>query len=222
LSTRDRGLPTITVTPEAIRRLQAYDFPNNLRELESLVSRALTQLLPNTVLTEEILWPSQGKKKLFRLNLLNAYPRFRRFLRSPWWPDRLNYGFTLTAFALVVAVLFLGPPNPRSQCGAQLVLGLVVAFGLAGFSFCGTAVVRRVPLHDLWGIDANPVPQALSPPIERLAAPSGRAVGRLVPVGAIRPDSAVGRTVGFRKYRLLIRLFTAVDHRWGGHFLPNF
>ncbi|MEL6381453.1 MAG: sigma 54-interacting transcriptional regulator [Cyanobacteria bacterium J06626_18] len=109
LITRARGLPKIPVTPEAIRRLQAYDFPNNLRELESLVSRALSQGASNSVLTEEILWPSQGRKKQFRLNLLNAYPALRHFLRSPWWPDRLNYGLTLAGFALVVAILFIGP-----------------------------------------------------------------------------------------------------------------
>ena len=109
LISRARGLPKSPVTPEAIRRLQAYDFPNNFRELESLVSRALSQVAPGRILTEEILWPSQSKKKQFRLNLLNAYPTLRRFLRSPWWPDRLNYGFTLTVFALVVATLFIGP-----------------------------------------------------------------------------------------------------------------
>lgn len=109
LITRARGLPKVPVTPEAIRRLQAYDFPNNLRELESLVSRALSQGVPGAVLTEEILWPSQSKKKRFRLNLLNAYPALRQFLRSPWWPDRLNYGFTLAVFALVIITLFIGP-----------------------------------------------------------------------------------------------------------------
>jgi len=109
LISRARGQQKISVTPEAIRRLQAYDFPNNLRELESLVSRALSQAVPGSVLTEEILWPSQGKKKQFRWNLLNAYPSSRNFLRSPWWPDRLNYGFTLTIFALLNIILFVGP-----------------------------------------------------------------------------------------------------------------
>jgi transcriptional regulator with AAA-type ATPase domain/NAD-dependent dihydropyrimidine dehydrogenase PreA subunit len=141
LMARDRGLPKITVTPEAIRQLQAYDFPNNLRELESLISRGLSQLLPNTVLTEEILWPSQSKKQRFRVNLLNAYPRLRNVLRSPWWPDRLNYGVTLTAFALVVAILFLGPQTRDQNLALNLFWAwwwplVLLAFPLVGRLWC--------------------------------------------------------------------------------------
>lgn len=106
---RRQRLGRVQVSPEALRRLQAYDFPNNLRELENLAARAVTQMVPGGVITEELIWPSQSKKKQFRLNLLNAYPQLRRFLRSPWWPDRINYGFTLAVFALVIGVLFVGP-----------------------------------------------------------------------------------------------------------------
>ncbi|MGL5879619.1 MAG: sigma 54-interacting transcriptional regulator [Xenococcaceae cyanobacterium] len=101
------------LTPEALRKLQAYDFPNNLRELENLLERAVVQSDCNDI-TDEILWQSQSKKRQFRLNLLNAYPRLRSFLRSKWWPDRLNYNITAIAFALVVLILFLGPQQ-RSQ-----------------------------------------------------------------------------------------------------------
>ncbi|MDY7012969.1 MAG: cyclic nucleotide-binding domain-containing protein [Cyanobacteriota bacterium] len=109
LISRAQGIAKPRVSPEAIRRLQSYDFPNNLRELENLVERATVQLQGCDEMTEEILWPSQSKKQRFRVNLLNANPQLRQFLRSPWWPDRINYGFTLTAFALIVAILFLGP-----------------------------------------------------------------------------------------------------------------
>jgi transcriptional regulator with AAA-type ATPase domain/NAD-dependent dihydropyrimidine dehydrogenase PreA subunit len=102
------------ITPEALRRLQAYDFPNNQRELENLLARAVAQLSSCAEITEEVIWPSQGQKKRFRVNLLNAYPRLRRFLRSNWWPDRINYGFTFTAFALLNIILFVGPQN-RSE-----------------------------------------------------------------------------------------------------------
>ena len=116
---RDTGIKKIRTTPEAVRRLQAYDFPNNLRELENLVERALVQLQGDE-LTEEIIWPSQSKKKQFRLNLLNAYPNLRHFLRSDWWPDRLNYGFVLPAFAIVIAVLWLGPQTRDENIALNL------------------------------------------------------------------------------------------------------
>ncbi|PMB22611.1 sigma 54-interacting transcriptional regulator [Fischerella thermalis] len=109
LYTRARGIPKPHVTPEALRRLQSYDFPGNLKELQNLVERAIVQAGEATELTEEIFWSAETKKKRFRLNLLNAYPRLRKFLRSPWWPDRINYGFTVAAFAFIVAVLFVGP-----------------------------------------------------------------------------------------------------------------
>ncbi|MBE9032733.1 cyclic nucleotide-binding domain-containing protein, partial [filamentous cyanobacterium LEGE 11480] len=97
------------VTPEALRRLQGYDFPGNLRELEALLDRALTQAECATELTEELLWATGEKTQRFRWNLLNAYPQLRRFLRSAWYPDRINYGFTVWVFPIVVAVLLFGP-----------------------------------------------------------------------------------------------------------------
>jgi transcriptional regulator with AAA-type ATPase domain/NAD-dependent dihydropyrimidine dehydrogenase PreA subunit len=106
---RSRGLPQPQVAPEAIRRLQGYDFPGNLAELESLVARAIVQSNQAPVLTEEVFWSVSSKAKRFRLNLLNAYPQLRQFLRSSWWPDRLNYGVTLGLFALVVIIGLFGP-----------------------------------------------------------------------------------------------------------------
>ncbi|MBE9038023.1 sigma 54-interacting transcriptional regulator [aff. Roholtiella sp. LEGE 12411] len=109
LYTRARGIPKPHITPEALRRLQSYDFPGNLKELKNLVERAIVQAGEASELTEEIFWPAEVKKKRFRVNLLNAYPGLRKFLRSPWWPDRINYGFTAAAFAMIIVVLFVGP-----------------------------------------------------------------------------------------------------------------
>ena len=111
LFSQAKGVARPTVTPEAMRRLQGYDFPGNLAELESLTERAVIQSMGATELTEEVFWSTGAKGKQFRFNLLNAYPNLRQFLRSPWWPDRINYGFTLGFFAIVVAVLFLGPQS---------------------------------------------------------------------------------------------------------------
>ncbi|MBH8554581.1 sigma 54-interacting transcriptional regulator [Nostocaceae cyanobacterium CENA357] len=109
LYVRARGISKPHVAPEALRRLQSYDFPGNLKELKNLVERAIVQAEDASELTEEIFWPAETKKKRFRVNMLNAYPRLRRFLRSDWWPDRINYGFTVAAFAIMVGVLFIGP-----------------------------------------------------------------------------------------------------------------
>ena len=132
-----KGIPKPPVTPEAIRKLQAYDFPNNLRELESLVARALVQIKGCAQITPEIIWPSQSKKKQFRLNLLNAYPSLRTFLRSKWWPDRINYGFTLVAFALIVAILFLGPQQRDQNFALNLFWAWWWPLILIGFPFVG-------------------------------------------------------------------------------------
>ncbi|ESA33481.1 cyclic nucleotide-binding protein [Leptolyngbya sp. Heron Island J] len=106
---RKGGIKKPTLTPEALRRLQSYDFPGNLRELDSLVQRAIEQSDGNPRLNEEIFWSASEQQSRFRINLLNAYPQLRQFLRSPWWPDRINFGFTSWFYALVVALLFLGP-----------------------------------------------------------------------------------------------------------------
>ena len=134
---RRQRISPVQVTPEAIRRLQSYDFPNNLRELENLVERAVSQMGPDKTITEEIIWPSQGKKKRLRLNLLNRYPQLRRFLRSSWWPDRLNYGITLILFAIVVALLWLGPQQRQNNVALTVFWAWWWPLVLLGFPFVG-------------------------------------------------------------------------------------
>ncbi|MFG6105837.1 sigma 54-interacting transcriptional regulator [Leptothoe sp. EHU-05/26/07-4] len=106
---RKRGIRKPRLTPEALRRLQSYDFPSNLKELDSLVQRAIEQAECAPRLNEEVFWSASEQPNRFRLNLLNAYPKLRQFLRSPWWPDRINFGFTSWFYGLVVALLFFGP-----------------------------------------------------------------------------------------------------------------
>ncbi|MGB5974905.1 MAG: cyclic nucleotide-binding domain-containing protein, partial [Nodosilinea sp.] len=134
---RRRGTGRVKVTPEAIRRLQSYDFPNNLRELENLVERASAQTAGGGLITEETIWPAQSRKKQLRLNLLNRYPGLRRFLRSSWWPDRINYGVTLTLFAVVVAVLWLGPQQRDENLALTVFWAWWWPLILLGFPFVG-------------------------------------------------------------------------------------
>ncbi|MGB5896945.1 MAG: sigma 54-interacting transcriptional regulator [Geitlerinemataceae cyanobacterium] len=137
LACRTRGIPKPAVTPEALRRLQAYDFPNNLRELESLVRRAVAQISGATVLTEELFWSEPTKKTKLRYNLLKRYPKFRQFLRSSWWPDRINYGLTTWLFALVVVVLFIGPQTRDRNFALNLFWAWWWPLILLGFPFIG-------------------------------------------------------------------------------------
>jgi transcriptional regulator with AAA-type ATPase domain/NAD-dependent dihydropyrimidine dehydrogenase PreA subunit len=137
LYVRARGIPKPHITPEALRRLQAYDFPGNLKELKNLVERAIVQAGTANELTEEIFWSAETKKKQFRVNLLNVYPVLRRFLRSDWWPDRLNYGLTVTAFALMIAVLFLGPQTRDHNFALNLFWAWWWPFFLFIFPFLG-------------------------------------------------------------------------------------
>lgn len=109
LVSRDRGIPKPKLTAEALRSLQNYDFPDNLKELKLLVDRAIIQADGEQSLTEAVFWSMQPKGSKFRLNLLSAYPGLRKFLRSAWFPDRLNYGLILPLYTLVVILLLLGP-----------------------------------------------------------------------------------------------------------------
>ena len=116
---RQRGLCKRQLDPAALRRLQSYDFPGNLTELENMIERAVSQseqrtgsaqsTATNAVLTEEVFWAEESSKRRFRFNLLQGYPKLREFLLSPWWPDRINYGFTLWFYPIVIAVLLWGP-----------------------------------------------------------------------------------------------------------------
>ncbi|MBE9060482.1 cyclic nucleotide-binding domain-containing protein [cf. Phormidesmis sp. LEGE 11477] len=105
---RQRKRRKVKLDSAALRRLQSYDFPGNLTELESMVERAVNQS-EGHILTEEVFWAEENEKRRFRFDLLQGYPTLRKFLLSPWWPDRINYGFTLWFYPIVVAVLMWGP-----------------------------------------------------------------------------------------------------------------
>jgi transcriptional regulator with AAA-type ATPase domain/NAD-dependent dihydropyrimidine dehydrogenase PreA subunit len=137
LTAKRRGESKRTLTPEALRRLQAYNYPGNLSELKSLMSRAIAQAPDKRALTDELFWPAEAKKQQFRLNLLNTYPKLRQFLRSDWWPTRINYGFTMAAFALVVTMLFIGPQDRQHNVALNLFWAWWWPLILIGFPFVG-------------------------------------------------------------------------------------
>jgi transcriptional regulator with AAA-type ATPase domain/NAD-dependent dihydropyrimidine dehydrogenase PreA subunit len=141
LLAQKKGIGKRSLTPEALRRLQAYNFPGNLAELQNLIERAIAQAPEVLQLTDEVFWPAEAKKQRFRVNLLNTWPQLRQFLRSDWWPTRINYGFTLGGFAVVVLVLFLGPQDRQHNVGLHLFWAwwwpvMLVAFPFVGRLWC--------------------------------------------------------------------------------------
>ncbi|EHM53034.1 sigma-54-dependent transcriptional regulator [Cardiobacterium valvarum] len=51
---RDSGYPEAQLTPKALRKLENYDFPGNVRELENILERALTFVEGNMIEAEDI------------------------------------------------------------------------------------------------------------------------------------------------------------------------
>ncbi len=133
---RQRGLCKVKLDSAALRRLQSYDFPGNLTELESMVERAVSQS-EGPVLTEEVFWAEENEKRRFRFNLLQGYPKLRKFLLSPWWPDRINYGFTLWFYPIVVAILMWGPQTRDTNFALNFFWAWWWPLILIGFPFVG-------------------------------------------------------------------------------------
>ena len=137
LECRQRGQAKPELTPEALRSLQSYDFPGNLRELEGLVERALAQSESSRRLTEELFWAEGQKQQRFRFNLLGGYNRFRKFLLSPWWPTRINYWFTSWVYIIVLVALFFGPQTRDSNVALNLFWAWWWPLVLISFPFVG-------------------------------------------------------------------------------------
>ena len=137
LDCRKRGQARPKLTPEALRSLQSYDFPGNLRELEGLVERAIAQSESSRRLTEELFWAEGQKQQRFRFNLLGGYNRFRKFLLSPWWPTRINYWFTSWVYIVVLIALFFGPQTRDSNVALNLFWAWWWPLVLISFPFVG-------------------------------------------------------------------------------------
>ena len=106
--------------PETVvRRLQNHDFPDNLRELESLVGRALRQARrqnqnqPPPVLAEEVFWTDQ-KKERSRFDIWRWKPQLREWMRAPKLWNGLLFGLVSWLFVGVNLALWLGPQT-RSE-----------------------------------------------------------------------------------------------------------
>ncbi|KAK9837134.1 hypothetical protein WJX81_005394 [Elliptochloris bilobata] len=110
--TARRGGPRLALTPAALRHIESYAFPGNIAELRDLVERAAVQAgeaAPQ--LNADLFWFATQASDRWRINLLSRLPLLRAFLRSKLWPERINFSFTVYAFAAINAILLLGPQD---------------------------------------------------------------------------------------------------------------
>jgi polyferredoxin len=133
--------------------------------------------------------------------LLNRYPDLRRFLRSPWWPDRINYGLTLGLFAVVIGVLWFGPQQRSQNVALTVFWAWWWPLILLGFPFVGRLWCAVCPFMIYGEVTQWVAQKAVSRSAKTLASTGSRSLGRLVSVCPVYPDSGVGRGVGIWRIR---------------------
>jgi len=101
-----------------VKRLQNYDFPGNVRELMTLVDRALRQCNSThpAVLPDDVFW-TESRRSRPRFDLWRWKPQLRGWMRSPRLWNGLLFGLVSWVFVGVNLWLWLGPQD-RSQNGA--------------------------------------------------------------------------------------------------------
>jgi hypothetical protein len=112
------------LSPNAEQVLNDYSFPQNNRELEMLLSRAIAQAgkcAPDeeTIIQPDLLWSTQWTAEFYRrlFNLFKNYPALWMLSRSNNWLERFNDFIFAPGFVLFNALLLLGPQT-RDQLPA--------------------------------------------------------------------------------------------------------
>ena len=160
---RKLGWARSPAVPElAVKRLQSYDFPNNLRELETLIYRALQQVrrqeqgdgdatagpLP-AVLPEDVFWTSPRQQR-HRFDLWRWKPRLREWMRAPWLWNTLLFGLVSWLFVLVNLWLWLGPQDRAHNGALNLFWAWWWPLILLGFPLVGRLWCSFCPFM-VWG-----------------------------------------------------------------------
>ena len=157
------------VSEGVVKRLQSYDFPNNIRELETLIYRALQQVRRQgvqwpAVLPEDVFWTSPRQQRS-RFDLWRWKPQLREWMRAPWLWNGLLFGLVSWVFVLLNLWLWLGPQD-RAHNGALNLFWawwwplILLSFPLVGRLWCSFCPFM------VWGEIVQRVARALgwSPP----------------------------------------------------------
>ena len=130
------------ISQDLIQRLQSYDFPGNVRELFTLVDRALRQCSGThpAVLPDDVFWTDQRRSRP-RFDLWRWKPWLRDWMRAPALWNGLLFGLVSWLFVLVNLWLWLGPSD-RAQNGALNLFWawwwplILLSFPLVGRLWC--------------------------------------------------------------------------------------
>ncbi|MBU6251472.1 MAG: 4Fe-4S binding protein [Cyanobacteria bacterium REEB417] len=159
------------MAPGVVEQLQRHDFPNNLRELEAVVARALRQARNQQggqrprLLPEDVFW-TEGRNQPLRFELWRWRPWLRTQLRAPALWNGLLFGLVSWLFVLVNLWLWLGPQD-RAHNGALNLFWawwwplILLAYPLVGRLWCSFCPFM------VWGEIAQRLAQALGRSLPR-------------------------------------------------------
>ena len=153
---RKLGWPSPPQVPDTVvKRLQGYDFPNNLRELEALIYRALQQVRRQEqgasgagtaaggwpqLVPEDVFW-TPPRQQRYRFDIWRWKPQLREWMRAPWLWNGLLFGLVSWVFVLVNLWLWLGPQDRQHNGALNLFWAwwwplVLLAFPLVGRLWC--------------------------------------------------------------------------------------
>jgi len=161
------------VDQAVVKRLQSYDFPNNLRELEALIYRALQQVrrqeqangsrtangsLP-ALIPEDVFW-TPPRQQRFRFDIWRWKPQLREWMRAPWLWNGLLFGLVSWLFVAVNLWLWLGPQDRAHNGALTLFWAWWWPLILLGFPLVGRLWCSFCPFM-VWGEIAQRAARAL-------------------------------------------------------------
>ena len=173
---RKLGWTRPPAVPESVvKRLQSYDFPNNLRELETLIYRALQQMRRQeggvsgngvwpAVLPEDVFW-TEPRQQRYRFDIWRWKPQLREWMRAPWLWNGVLFGLVSWLFVAVNLWLWLGPQDRAHNGALNLFWAWWWPLILLGFPLVGRLWCSICPFM-VWGELVQRVARALgwSPP----------------------------------------------------------
>ena len=173
---RKLGWTRPPAVPESVvKRLQSYDFPNNLRELETLIYRALQQMRRQeggasgngvwpAVLPEDVFW-TEPRQQRYRFDIWRWKPQLREWMRAPWLWNGVLFGLVSWLFVAVNLWLWLGPQDRAHNGALNLFWAWWWPLILLGFPLVGRLWCSFCPFM-VWGEIVQRVARALgwSPP----------------------------------------------------------